>query len=61
MAKGKRKNTPSPQPEETAVTARIVTDRGPFWQGRPLRQNQIVTLPAGLFAMLQDRGWAERV
>jgi hypothetical protein len=66
MAKEKRKKDTAPQ--ETAapsgkveVTARIVTDRGPFRRGKPLRLNEVVVLSAAVFATLQDRGWAERV
>jgi hypothetical protein len=38
--------------------ARITTDRGPFWRGKPMQKNQLVELPNELFDTLKKRGWA---
>lgn len=59
-----RKKVVEPQeertPAETFVEARITTDRGPFWDERPLKKNEIATVPLALFSTLEQRGWAEK-
>jgi hypothetical protein len=62
MKKKKQGETPAPAPVPATapapVRARITTDRGPFWQERPLKRNEVVEIPPALFAVLQGRGWA---
>jgi hypothetical protein len=62
-AKVKPKAKPAPAPPAPPgpglIKVRIITDRGPWFKGKPLTQNTIVDLPPALAQTLIARNWAE--
>ena len=46
--------------EPPSLRVRITTNRGPFWQGRPLAEGEVAVVSRELAQVLIERRWAEK-